>query len=55
MVLTEGDAVLKNKKGVHRGGRGKKDRRKKGRAVRAIIPLIREAGIRQPHRKGYLV
>lgn len=57
-MLAEGDAVLRfvGKRGRHKGGRGKKDRRKRGRAVRTgTVKMIKAAGIRQPHHKGYLV
>lgn len=55
-MLTEGDAVLKNKKGVAKGGRGKKDKRKKGATRQGLIRALHEAGIKVDHtRKGHFV
>lgn len=57
-MILEGDHVLQglvtptNKRGVSKGGRGKKDKRKKGRALRPIVPLFKHAGIKPSEYQG---
>jgi len=52
-MILEGDHVLRNKRGVAKGGRGKKDKRKKGsRAVRGnIIPVLKEWDFKPDHKR----
>lgn len=49
---TLGDAPVA-KRGKHKGGRGKKDKRKKGRAVRTgVVKKLKAAGIKSAWRSG---
>ncbi len=51
-MLTEGDAVLKNKKNIKVSGRKRRSKKKSG--VRTgLVRIMREYGIRQPRHKGY--